>query len=246
MDEKKLPNLATPVAVVLAGIIIAGAIVYGNYNDKPAIAEGTDGFVAEKFISVDNTDHIRGNKEAQIAIVEYSDLECPFCKVFHQSMNELMTTDGEKIAWVYRHFPIDSLHPKAFNEAIASECAMMLGGHDAFWKYADEIFAITPSNNGLDPAQLPQIAQKIGLDASKFNTCLKDQATQSRVNGDYENGIDIGVDGTPFVLIAVKGGETYPIFKIDIKSIENKEVQDLAEKIFKLYEKNIKAVSGNN
>ncbi len=239
MDEKKVPNLATPVAIVLAGIIIAGAVIYGNYTKDPAIAEGTDGFLVKKFIAVDSTDHLRGNPEATLAVVEYSDLECPFCKIFHQTMNELMATDSANISWVYRHFPIESLHAKAFNEAVASECAMMLGSHTAFWKFIDEVFAVTPSNDGLDPAELPKIAQKIGLDQGKFITCLADEATKSRVTNDYENGMAIGVDGTPFVVISVKGGETYPIFKIDPKSIEDKKVRDLAEKIIALYEKNI-------
>ncbi|MDQ5958133.1 MAG: Thioredoxin-like fold protein [Patescibacteria group bacterium] len=244
MDEKKIPNLATPVAVILAGLIIAGAVIYGNYNDNPSISEGTDGFIAKKFIPIDETDHVRGNAIAKLAVVEYSDLECPYCKIFHQTMNEIIATDGTTIAWSYRHFPIDSLHQKAYSEAVASECATMLGGHSAFWKFIDEVFAVTPSNDGLDPAELPKIAQKIGLDVGKFSTCLKDEATKSRVNADYDSGIAIGVDGTPFVLIAVKNGPAYPIFQIEPASIEDKAARDLAEKVIAAYSENIKKAQG--
>jgi protein-disulfide isomerase len=94
-------------------------------------------------------DHIVGNINAKIIIVEYSDLECPFCKVFHNTMHQVVEANNGDVAWVYRHFPIPQLHPKAFRQAEATECAWEQGGNEAFWKYTDRIFEITPSNNGL-------------------------------------------------------------------------------------------------
>lgn len=99
-------------------------------------------------------DHIIGDINAKIIIVEYSDFECPFCKVFHKTMHEVIKNSGGEVAWVYRHFPIPGLHPKAFHEAEATECAWEQKGNDGFWKYADKIFDITPSNNGLLESQL--------------------------------------------------------------------------------------------
>ena len=99
-------------------------------------------------------EHILGNADARIVIVEYSDLECPFCKVFHNTMHEVVKTRAGEVAWVYRHYPIPQLHPKAFHEAEATECAWEQGGNEAFWKYTDKIFEITPSNNGLEESQL--------------------------------------------------------------------------------------------
>ncbi len=104
-----------------------------------------------KPISAD--DHILGNIGAKIVILEYSDLECPYCKVFHKTMHQVIESNPD-IAWVYRHYPIPQLHPKAFHEAEASECAWEQGGNDAYWKYMDKIFEITPSNNGLDVKEL--------------------------------------------------------------------------------------------
>src|SRR5207249_6414117 len=89
--------------------------------------------------------------------------------------------DG-KVVWVYRHFPIDSLHSKARKEAQASECAAALGGNEAFWAYSDKLFEVTPSNNRLDLAQLPRIAQEIGLDRAQFETCLE---------GDMRGGVNM-------------------------------------------------------
>ncbi|MEK9181475.1 MAG: thioredoxin domain-containing protein [Patescibacteria group bacterium] len=99
-------------------------------------------------------EHILGNINAKIIIVEYSDLECPFCKVFHNTMHQVVEKSNGEVAWVYRHYPIAQLHSKAFREAEATECAWEQGGNDTFWKYTDKIFEITPSNNRLEESEL--------------------------------------------------------------------------------------------
>ena len=98
-----------------------------------------------------DSDHIRGNPAAPVTLVEYSDFECPFCKRFHTTAKRLVDESGGRVKWVYRHFPLDELHPvKARQEAVASECAAELGGNDAFWKFADRLYELTPSNNKTD------------------------------------------------------------------------------------------------
>lgn len=104
--------------------------------------------------AVSSDDHILGNVSAKIIVIEYSDLECPFCKVFHNTMHQVVEKSNGDVAWVYRHYPIPQLHPKAFREAEATECAWEQKGNDGFWKYTDKLFEITPSNNGLDEAKL--------------------------------------------------------------------------------------------
>ena len=99
---------------------------------------------------VGQDDYIFGNPEAEIKIVEFSDLECPFCKSFHVTLHQVVQEYDGKVAWIYRHFPIDSRHPKADAEAVAVECAGKLGGNEMFWKYIDKLFEVTPSNNGFD------------------------------------------------------------------------------------------------
>ena len=103
---------------------------------------------------VSSEDHILGNKNAKIVIVEYSDLECPFCKVFHNTMHQVVEKSNGDVAWVYRHYPIPQLHKKAFHEAEATECAWEQKGNDGFWKYMDKLFEITTSNDGLDESRL--------------------------------------------------------------------------------------------
>ena len=240
MDEKKsVPSLGTPVAIVIAGLVIAGAVVYGNYQTPAPKAETEGGnwtALFENLEPVSASEHIQGSPSAPITIIEYSDLECPYCKVFHQVMNQYMASkqDGE-VAWVYRHFPLDSIHTKARPEAVAAECANSLGGNTAFWQFIDELFTITPSNDGLDLAQLPVIAEKIGLDVTAFNTCLDSEAPAEQVADDYNRGLEIGVDGTPFVIVVGPSGQAYPIFRQDPSTIEEKEVQTIIADLMNLY-----------
>ena len=148
-----LEKYLTPLSVVLGALFIAGAIYFGD--GKPTTGnvpapQGPDQAALQKALEnvapITAKDHIRGSADAEVIIVEYSDTECPFCKRFHETMKQIMAeySPSGKVAWVYRHFPLDSLHQKARTEAVALECASELGGNDAFWRYADRLFEITP------------------------------------------------------------------------------------------------------
>jgi protein-disulfide isomerase len=202
-------NYSTPIAIVLAGIIIAGAMYFSD-GKKEAVPVVTEKVVSgvDQVRPVTASDHIRGNPNAPLVIVEYSDTECPFCSRFHSTMKQVMDTYGKtgQVAWVYRHFPIDQLHSKARKEAVALECAGELGGNDKFWAYTDRLYEITPANNGLDLAELPKIAEYIGLDVSKFNTCLASGKYDAKIQADADNAKLTGAEGTPWSVIIVKDG----------------------------------------
>ena len=115
------------------------------------------------------------------------------------------------MAWVYRHFPLTQLHSKAPKEAEATECASELGGQEKFWAYVDRLFAVTPSNNNLDPAELPKIAQYVGLDINKFNTCLSSGKYAKHIEDDVQNAQATGGNGTPWSIVISKSGKKYPL-----------------------------------
>ncbi len=166
---------------------------------------------------VDGEDHILGNPDAPVKLVEFSDFECPFCKRFHLTMKRLMNEYGKdgKVAWVYRHFPLDSLHSKARKEAQAAECANELGGNEAFWSYSDRLFEVTPSNDRLDLALLPRIAQEIGLDRAAFEACLEGDSRGGKyaahIEADVQDATASGGTGTPYSLVIAPNGKTFPI-----------------------------------
>ena len=173
--------------------------------------------VAKGVKPVSGEDHIRGNANAPVKVVEFSDFECPFCKSFHSSMKQVMESyekDG-KVAWIYRHFPVDELHSKARKEAQAAECAAELGGNKAFWTFADRLFEVAPSNNHLDLALLPDIAEKMGLDRSKFEACLtgdqKGGKFAEHIEADVQDATASGATGTPYSLVIGANGHIFPV-----------------------------------
>ncbi len=161
---------------------------------------------------VTSDDHVRGDlNTADVVVVEFSDLECPFCARFHPTMQQVYDDYGGQVAWVYRQFPLDSLHPKARNEAIASECAADLGGNDAFWAFIDRIYEITPSNNGLEVSQLADTAEYIGLDATEFKTCMDSGKFDDKINAQVADATASGGTGTPYSVAISKDGKIAPI-----------------------------------
>ncbi|MEK7150552.1 MAG: thioredoxin domain-containing protein [Patescibacteria group bacterium] len=211
MEEQKRNALTVPLAIVVAGALIAGALFFTNKNKtQDPDAAKLNGTVKEqsgiKIEPVTGDDHILGNPKAPIMIVEFSDTECPYCKTFHATMHQVIDTYGKtgKVAWVYRHFPIDNIHSKARKEAEATECAAELGGNDGFWKYLDNLYKITPSNNELDLLLLPKIAEDSGLDKEKFVTCLDSGKYADKVEKDYQDAVAAGGQGTPYPVIITK------------------------------------------
>ena len=211
---EKIPNsqLTVPLAILGAGIIIAGAILFTSQNDSGQLAGVGEAQkeVVPNMESVTPKDHILGNfKTAEVFIVEFSDLECPYCKSFHETLKQIIEAYGEsgKVAWVYRHFPLTTIHPKAFKEAEATECAAELGGELKFWEYTDRLFEITPSNNGLDLTLLPDIAEYVGLDRDVFVECLESERHRSDVDEDLQDAINSGGRGTPHTILITKDGK---------------------------------------
>ncbi|MBI1813274.1 DsbA family protein [Candidatus Peregrinibacteria bacterium] len=143
-------------------------------------------------------DRIRGDlSKAKAALIEYSDFECPFCKRFFPTAKQVLSTYGDKVAFVYRDFPL-SFHQNAHKEAEAGRCVFALGGNDAFWKYHDYVFDKTTSNGtGFPLDQLPVAAKQAGVESAKFQTCLDGGKYSKLVDDEETSGGAAGVTGTP-------------------------------------------------
>jgi len=207
MNEQK-SNYYIPAAIILAGFIVATGIYLSNKGNSPAPVVDTNQNNSSNIVinPVSVTDHILGNPNAPITLVEFSDTECPYCKMFQSTMDLIKGTyikDGT-VAWVYRHFPLDSIHPKTRKEAEATECVNELGGQTAFWKMLDTIYTNTPSNNQLDPAKLPEFAKSVGVDVTKFNDCLASGKYAATVEADLQDGKNAGAQGTPYSVLVLK------------------------------------------
>jgi len=185
---------------ILLAMFLVGGI--SKENDKvadspsvPTQPEGRElvspgGQIAE----VSDTDHIRGDKDSPVTIVEYSDFQCPFCSSFHSTIQRVVEEYDGKVRWVYRHFPLNSIHAEAQGAAEASECADDLGGNDAFWAFGDSLFE---NQQRLGRDLYLEVAKKTGLDASDFADCIDSNKYSQKVLDQLNDGLSAGVNGTP-------------------------------------------------
>ncbi len=219
-NSKPQQVLNIPTAILVAGAIIAISIIWTKSptpTNQARSAANNNSF-EQNIKLVTAEDHILGNPAAKIKIIEYSDPSCPFCKVFHNTMRKVMSDYGTSgnVAWIYRSYPLDKpdasgniLHPNAGRESQAMECAADLGGNDAFWKYTNRLYEITPAvtgdtPKGLDQSQLPVIAQYAGLNIEDFNNCLSSQKFKSKIESEFTDGVNIGIQGTPTSIIVLE------------------------------------------
>jgi protein-disulfide isomerase len=136
-----------------------------------------------------------GKPGAPVTLVEFSDFQCPFCKQFAPTLHQLDKNFGDKLQIVYRQYPIPSLHPNAFKAAEASLCA-----HDQgkFWAMHDMMFG---EQDRLSVTDLKEKARRLGMDASKFNTCLDTGRYTEQVQRDAQEAVRSGATGTPAVYV---------------------------------------------
>lgn len=190
---------------------VAGAqVVTGGNNNAGAntVAAQPPAQKAAKKPELTSDDRIAGNKNAKVALIEYSDMECPFCQRFHPTMQQVMKEYGDKVKWVYRDYPL-SFHANAQKEAEAGWCINELGGNDAFWKYTDAIFERTTSNGtGFALDKLGPLAKELGVDQTKFQNCLDSGKYTQKVKDQMAKGTEEGVSGTPGTIILTAKGDT--------------------------------------
>lgn len=194
-----------PITIVIAGALIAGAVFLSGKNSTPSTnTTNQNGTITARAYDPAK-DHIVGNPNAPVKVIEYMDLECPHCKAFSNTFNQLAAyyAPGGQVAFVARPFPLAQIHSKAPEEAQAAECAAAQGGDSAYYKFIDKVFSVTPSDNGLDLSQLPTIASEVGLNGQTLMNCVNAGTYASRVQDSYNEAINEGGQGTPFILIMV-------------------------------------------
>lgn len=150
-------------------------------------------------VSIDiNGAPVRGNDEAPITIVEFSDFECIFCKQAQSTLNSLLNTYGDQVKLVFKHFPLGDVHKYAVTSALASMCAYE---QNKFWEYHDSLFENSNDSGSLHPTLLKTIANEHGLNMEQFHDCLDRKKYLEAVKQDYEEGFMYNVTGTPTFFI---------------------------------------------
>jgi len=249
MQEQKPQQILTiPMAIVLAAAIIGGVLLY-MYRPATTAQPATNSHAAPSATVPDTSslppitaaDHILGNPNAPIKIVEYSDPSCPYCKMFQTTMLQVIQNYGPsgQVAWVYRHFPLDKpdqngniLHPNAGVQANALECAASVGGNTGFWAYEKDWYSTFPSDGGgessvTDSQQIQQTAKDVNLDTTAFSDCVLGDKFAGAIEREYTAGLALGIEGTPTSYlvtttgqpIAIQGAQSYATLSAAIDAI---------------------------
>jgi len=169
--------------------------------------------VASSLPPVTTSDHILGNPGAPILLVEYCDIESPYCTSFETVMESIVATYGKtgSVAWVYRHFPLTTLYPDAELAAEASECAAAQGGTTAFFKFIDAFDAQSSTINTSDPSSYQALTGPLGLDAGTFEQCIANHTYQSLVDTQGQDALKAGGTGAPYTVLLIQGEPAIPI-----------------------------------
>lgn len=181
--------------------------------------------VIKKVVSIDD-DPMKGDPDAPVTIVEFSDYQCPYCKRSNDSainqINEEYISKG-KVRLVFRDYPLP-FHKKATPAAVAANCA---GEQGKYWEVHDFLFEDPKTN--LDIPTIIDSAEKLGLDKAKLQACINDKSKETEITKDFKDGQKYGVRGTPSYFIGktedgkeftgtfVRGAQPYSVFKEHIE-----------------------------
>ena len=234
---KKFFKNETNLAIILGALLISVSIVAYGLMSRNSNNSGKENSIsnlmnADKMFQgkdFKDNEYILGNRKNKITVLVYSDFECPFCKMLQEKTIQILQkeygngnnfSDG-KIGIVYRHFA-QSYHDKAPNEINASLCARELYGQNVYINFINRIYAISPTNNGLDQNLLPDIANfsvneakenkqdiKKDFDKEEFVACVSAKVYNSEFQSDAQDAVEAGLDGTPYTLILYRDGNDH-------------------------------------
>ena len=224
VDQLTIWRFGTVLFLVLFVISLAtggfgtGSGSSGNGNPNPSPnptpqapqAPGETGDVKNLDLS---NNYFKGDEDAKVVIVEFSDFQCPYCgRFYEQTLSQIDDNYVKtgKVKFYYADFPLDSIHPNARPAANAARCA---GEQDKFWEYHDKVFE---NQETLSNDNFKKWAQELGLDTSKFNDCFDSKKYDGEVNKDLQEGSSNGIQGTPGFIINDKilsGAQPFSAFQ---------------------------------
>jgi protein-disulfide isomerase len=154
-------------------------------------------------------DPFLGPKDAPVTIIEFSDFQCPYCRRVQPALKQLLQEYQGSVKLVFRDFPLRNIHPQAQKASEAAQCA---AEQQQFWSYHDKLFAVSE----LQPENLKQYAQELGLNTAQFNACLDTGKYAAEVEHDLQDGLNAGVNATPSFFVngqPLSGAVAYEQFK---------------------------------
>lgn len=204
-----MDKYSIPVSIIIAGVFVAGAVILSNFHNfgkGDSLANVSDAVDVEEentmylnALPISDSDHIFGDKNAKIKIVTYADMECPYCISFEGTMRTVVAEYGGQVAWVYRHFPLDE---STVPVAIASECLADLEGEEKFWSFMEKFSSDMIEGEDID---VKDMAVSLGANSSEFSDCYDSERFLEKIDGNYNDGMVSGLQGTPYSVIFADG-----------------------------------------
>jgi protein-disulfide isomerase len=153
-----------------------------------------------KSVTVKDTDRSRGNTDARFVVLEYGDLDCPFCRQFQPVMQKVVGACSD-VKWVFRHFPLKS-HPYSYQKALLTECAVKVSGSDtAFWPIVDRWYTYEGVPSFTDPELYKKMLAGTTADPAKVMTCVNEGSASARIDAERDEGKALGFSRTPTVVL---------------------------------------------
>lgn len=200
-----------PIAIVTAGLLIAGAVFWSGGNASEANRQQVNKGQAPtsepsgEFRLPNESDHVRGSGDAKVTIIEYSDFNCLFCARIHPTLSRIVEEYDGEVNWVYRHF---ANYAQGKVAAIGAECAAQLGGNDIFWEFADKMF---DNQRKLGDNLSIETVISLGIDEGEFRACLgNSREIEAKMTEHRNEAIFLGGRGTPFVVIVSASEKLIP------------------------------------
>lgn len=222
MENSK--NNKTPIiaAIITAGLLIAGAIIYTKLPSKTQTADVSQPFQEQEnknqqaaqiwdiIEPINQNDHVLGNPDAELTLVLYFDINCFHCRKFHETIHQLMEEYGKngQLKWVSRHFP---LNPVSQKEAEATECVAELGNNEKFWDYLDNLVSMPHLSQENLVSELTKLAVRTGINKNEFEECLESGKYTEKIKTTSQEAMGLGANGTPFSVIIDPNGKAAPI-----------------------------------
>ncbi len=201
---------------VLALLVVAGSIAGLVALVKNTQKEGTAGRLVPG-LEVNARDHVKGNPNSGVVLVEYSDLQCPACRAYDPIVTEVVTEYQDRITFVYRHFPL----PQHFNAKLAAAATEAAGRQGKFWEMKELLFAEqdmwTKIGTSKVDVTLVKYAERLGLNTTQFLTDLRAGDIQDKITADQLGGQKAGVSATPSFFL--NGKAVLPKTKLDFQAL---------------------------
>ena len=183
-------------------IIILGALILTKQNNDVDVSKVNENQAVTQKSETTIADHVFGNKDSKVTLIEYGDFQCPGCGGLHPSLKPVVEENKDNIAFIFRNFPLSSIHPNALAAASVAEAAGMQG---KFWEMHDMLFenqndwsnAKAEERSGI----FERYAKELGLNMDTFNKDIKSAAVADKIKRDQALGKKADVSSTPTLVL---------------------------------------------